>query len=289
MTEPENTTAISDDETVEAIARGGYPLEVTLLHALRRGGMHPQMGTWMQTAAGSTEYREVDLTAQLNAHSRTTGDSVHAGIYFFIEAKHLGLPSRLVGVADEVMSLTDLARNSCRFTGVFTQTGLPKSLPRLARCLEPLFDGPQCVHWTIVRKESKKAKAERDGRYAESMRTVVKATYWHASDWTEFLKQRRAVADLRLFLPVLIVDTQDLQVFNPTTQRVANVDCFQLVQQWEVGGRIHWACMPVIRASAIEQFVARATRVQNALDGELQQNHATLWGEVQEDARELRA
>lgn len=287
MNEPEAAAALSENEVVDAIVRGGYPLEVRLLHALRKGGMHPQIGTWMQTAAGSTEYREVDLTVQINAHSQTSGNSVHASVYFFIEAKNLGSPSRLVGVADAVMSQTDLARNACRFSGLYRRNSLPRSQPRLASCLEPLFEGPQCVHWAIVRKESKKAKAERDGRYADSMRTVVKATYWHASDWTEFLRKKQTVRDLRLFLPVLVVDTQALQIFEPSTHRLANVDSFQLIQQWEVGGKIHGACMPVVKADAIEGFVGRAMQTRNLLENELQRNHAVLWAEVQDDALEL--
>jgi hypothetical protein len=139
----------------------------------------------------------------------------------------------------------------------------------------------------MIRKEGKKGKAEMDNRYAESMRTVVKATYWHAFDWTEFLKGQPFHGDLRLFLPAVIVDTQALYTFDPTSRTLLPVEHFQLLQSWDVGGKIHWTCMTVLRAEAVGVFIDRAMQTKNLLEKEVELNFSPIWCELKADRQTL--
>lgn len=274
----------SVSEIMAAIDDGGYPLEVTLLHEFRDGDMHPQIGSWMPTGPDGSEPRELDLIAQVDANSFKTDASIHVGIYFFIEAKNLGKTRCLVGIADPVMSETDLARNLGRFTGIYSQNGLPRTLPQIYAQLEPLAKGAQCVHWTMVSKPSgSKAKAEMDNRYAESMRTVVKACHWHQVSWNEFSRKRGTKGDLRIALPVMIVDTDELSVFEPASRTLRRVDKFHLVQGWDVGGKARWSPVTVVRAGAVGHFIREARKVQQGLERYLGADRSAIWEELAVD------
>jgi hypothetical protein len=264
---------LTQEEIVEAINHGGYPLEVRLRHALSAGGMHPQLGAWMPVSGNSEQRAEIDLIAQFNARA----SSANLGVYFFIEAKNLGAPGCMVGISDAVMSQENLAHNMMWLHGHLDKLDELQVRMTLAKGLEPLASGAQCVHWTIVRRDKKAVKAESDNRYAESMRAVVRATYWHAMEWREFLKRERIGNDLRAFLPILVVDTEHLYTYSPVTGEFCAVDQFHLLQTWDVGGTPHSGCLTVLAARAINKFILDAESARQAVQIELERVTGTNW------------
>lgn len=257
------------------------------MKAFTDAGMEPRIG--VRTRVGGLEAtKELDLLAQATRQvpfvpSGQTETSLHIRLTLraVIEAKALDSTSAFVGFRWGEGAGHELRFRRTRFGGapsvrVLTEfddaDALFLSDGGLAEALDPLNSGTACVQWAIARRKKDgdgrggpKFFADHDEPYWKGLDTIVRASSARLREHCRALRSGETSVSLTSEIPMLVIATPTLYVFDAVAETLAEVDHLILTRQFEVDGEIVDALVDVVSEGGVPRMIERYKQAAEAL------------------------
>ena len=262
--------AMNDEEIKGALKASGFPLEMRLLDAFHRNHVSAEIGprVWTDDGEGS---RELDLSTLIGA----TAGGVEFAIRGLVEAKSLEPWAAFVGFVwdrprDE--RLRELRRQfggRPAFETVPELEGTEDARIKiaLAEALDPLNEPTVCFQWTIARRtdahpEGTTGRGHEDDHW-QSFDTLVRGAKWADAVAT----RGHDVSPLMLYhLPVVIVGTPKLYVYDAIKDDIHSIDEFLLYRDYEtLSERVERRLVNIATEAAVPALIDRQRRALDRL------------------------
>jgi hypothetical protein len=291
----DESTRMSVRHIRQALEASGYPLEVRLFAELASLRVEPGLGLLVSVSDGGP-LREVDLTARLHRFGTSTvvrdGETQHRSLRverrLLIGVKKLQKPRRFVGI--EGNQPNPLSRRNLRgqilgglpsrgVSEVVARTGVEELLLQtgFGSLLDVGVNVPTCVHWAITRWRRREKEMEpyadsgqdaTGDRYFKDLETTCLAAFALSQAVTmESLDPDRMLhAMVVSYQPVLVIDTPELYLYDPTTKKLRRTDWLTLQRGFKVPGlerAVHWM-IDVLTPKAVARYIAATRTALNA-------------------------
>lgn len=264
---------------------------------------------------GTEATRELDLLASLTEHAPFVPSghdqplhNIRVTLRAVVEAKAFEPGAAFVGFPFARPTEHELGVQRSRFGGwpavatlpTFEEgVGLAVEPGGFAEAMAPLNEGHVCVQWAIARRGKKEGDppgAQHEDAFWKGMDVVVRAAHARMASACHFIASRGSTHAPLLVaeLPVLVVATPSLWVFDVNADTLVPVDHIMLSRYFEVAGENVPALVDVVTEHGVPALIDRyrramtnlkATTTTNArliqVAADLQRNRLSNYGQME--------
>jgi hypothetical protein len=128
----------------------------------------------------------------------------------------------------------------------------------LYEAFEPLAQAPVCVQWSIARRDDAMGQEK---RYWRDMDVLVRTESMNAVNATHDLLGGRGPAKVMLFqVPVLVVATKTLHIYDALGKTFDQVDWFTLRRSFDLGDRTKDGLVDVVTETGVVKLIDACKR-----------------------------
>lgn len=264
---------LSEEQVRKAIESSGLPFEVELFHKLTDAQMNP-IHRWPMKVQGTEKPVEVDLIAGTERRFDVGGKITEVGVHLFVEAKAFRR-NEVVGFVS-----ADWAEPE-KLTSRFRVAGLPSwnvvedggTVPPWAAdavsSVRPLIETEWCAQWAVVKETNGAGAPDDTGKYwPELVKLATASDAWACDVTNDFAKlpDRNPPGSLHLYVPVFVVDTPHLYVFDARTGALRKVPWFALRLMMNVRGHMRSTVFDVVCSSGFDHLLSRYKQAADQLE-----------------------
>jgi hypothetical protein len=273
MPKPKDTNPLKDEEVKDALKASGFPLEIRLLDAFSCEGLAVEIGARQWTGEKEAS-REIDLVTWLFDDPEPTSPPMLL-IRSLVEAKSLEPWASFVGFEWTRPSNEALQELRSQFTGR-PSFGVSDELEgdedlrdALASAMDPLNEPTVCFQWTVARRTDKgpstgKGHEDHDWNAFDS---IVRASAWAMESITAIRYEKAEEWILEHIVPVLVVGTPHLYVYDAIKDALRPVDELVLLRDYETKTEVRTArrLVNIVTEAAVPKLVARQRKAMERL------------------------
>jgi hypothetical protein len=294
---------LSEEEIKGAIEASGYPLEVVVWKEFLEAKFNADLGVRMQVREASTGTftADVDVVASLSLSVARAADGEEEAatrtsqvrwikslgrveVGALVQCKKLHKPRRFAGIVPVTQPSPSQQRAYRARIGGVPHFGVFDEQPvsygkfflqssEFGAALDVLQSPVVCVHSALVSRDGKhNPKADRDHGVWSDLETLALAEDHAARELTLTILEAKdtvALPAMRLLVPVLVLDTPTLVVYNPLATSLSQFDRFTLRHASEIRGKAASRYIEVTTLAALPSLIEQLRKVAEGMAAEL--------------------
>lgn len=254
---------VTDAELVQIITASGFPLEFRLFHKLTDEGMDPIYGHRFSVG---DETKEVDLLASVGEFVTQNERIIDIRLSSLMAAKKLHAPACVVGFLGEQPTTSEYRLGRVRIAGLpsfnigFGGGSTPPYVSEpggFAEAIDPMCDVPVCVQWGSVTEKSNRRELDHPAPIFEDFEILVSASINLERELTEVMLSSDSGYRQVIYVPVLILDTPDLILYDVKQNQLSRVGWFVLKLNLEFEGRMVSRYIDVITETHFPKYIEK--------------------------------